>query len=41
MMFDQLLTKKQSGEFLPEGAAEAVLPEEEPTETTADAAEEE
>jgi len=42
-MFDQLLTKKESGEFLPEGSArEASLPAEEPTETeTADKAEEE
>jgi len=41
-MFSQLLDKKESGEFLPEGAAdEATLPEDEPTETAADKAEEE
>jgi len=42
-MFDQLLTKKESGEFAPEGGpSEATLPAEEPTETeTAAKAEEE
>ena len=41
-MFSQLLDKKESGEFLPDGAAdEATLPAEEPTETEADKAEEE
>lgn len=40
-MFDQLMTKKESGEFMAGGADEATLPEDEPTETTADKAEEE
>ncbi len=41
-MFSQLLDKKESGEFLPGGAAEeAQLPEDEPEETAAGKAEEE
>lgn len=41
-MFSQLLDKKDSGEFLPEGgASDATLPAEEPEETTAGQAEEE
>ncbi len=41
-MFSQLMDKKESGEFLPEGGAtEASLPAEEPAETAADKAEEE
>ena len=41
-MFSQLLDKKESGEFVVGGGAEeAALPAEEPTETTADQAEEE
>lgn len=41
-MFSQLLDKKESGEFVTGGEAEeATLPAEEPTETTAGAAEEE
>ena len=41
-MFTQLLDKKESGEFLPEGGADdAALPAEEPAETAADKAEEE
>lgn len=41
-MFSQLLDKKESGEFVGEaGAEEASLPADEPTETTADQAEEE
>ncbi|MGB7861689.1 MAG: 50S ribosomal protein L10, partial [Acidimicrobiia bacterium] len=41
-MFSQLLDKKESGEFLPEGSAsDATLPADEPPETTAEQAEEE
>ena len=41
-MFSQLMDKKESGEFLPEGGAtDASLPAEEPAETAADKAEEE
>lgn len=40
-MFSQLLDKKESGEFLPEGAAEASLPVDQPAENTAEQAEEE
>jgi large subunit ribosomal protein L10 len=41
-MFSQLLDKKESGEFLPEGSgSEATLPEEEPAETEAAAPAEE
>ena len=41
-MFTQLLDKKESGEYLPEGGADdAALPAEEPAETAADTAEEE
>jgi large subunit ribosomal protein L10 len=41
-MFSQLLDKKESGEFLPEGATiEATLPADESAETTAGSAEEE
>ncbi len=41
-MFSQLMDKKESGEFVPEGgAAEASLPAEEPAETAAEKAEEE
>lgn len=40
-MFSQLLDKKESGEFLPEGAAEASLPADKPAENTAEQAEEE
>ncbi len=41
-MFSQLMDKKESGEFLPEGGATgASLPAEEPAETAADTAEEE
>ncbi len=41
-MFSQLVDKKESGEFLPEGgASDATLPADEPEETTADQAEEE
>ncbi len=41
-MFTQLLDKKESGEYLPEGgSSDATLPAEEPEETTADQAEEE
>ena len=42
LMFSQLLDKKESGEFLPEGGnSEATLPADEPEETTAGTAEEE
>jgi large subunit ribosomal protein L10 len=41
-MFSQLLDKKESGDFMPEGGtSEATLPAEEPTETAAATAEEE
>jgi len=40
-MFSQLLDKKESGEFLPEGAEEASLPANVPAETTVEEAEEE
>jgi large subunit ribosomal protein L10 len=41
-VFSQLLTKKESGEFVPDGGlGEAVLPEVEPVETAAPTAEEE
>jgi large subunit ribosomal protein L10 len=40
-MFSQLLDKKESGEFLADGAEEASLPTDEPAETAADKAEEE
>jgi large subunit ribosomal protein L10 len=40
-MFSQLMDKKKSGESVGESADEAVLPAEEPTDTTADSAEEE
>ena len=40
-MFSQLLDKKESGEFVPEGAEEATLPADEPADTAADQAEEE
>jgi len=40
-MFSQLLDKKESGEFVIAGEAEATLPTDEPTETAADEAEEE
>ena len=40
-MFFQLLDKKESGEFLPEGAAEASLPADKPAENAAEQAEEE
>ncbi len=41
-MFSQLMDKKESGEFLPEGGStDASLPAEEPAETAADKAEEE
>ena len=40
-MFSQLLDKKKSGEFLPEGAEKASLPANEPAETTVEEAEEE
>jgi len=40
-MFSQLLDKKESGEFLPEGAVETSLPADEPAKTTARPAEEE
>ncbi|MEA1903204.1 MAG: 50S ribosomal protein L10 [Actinomycetota bacterium] len=41
-MFSQLLDKKESGEFLPEGGvSDATLPADESTETAADTAEEE
>jgi len=41
-MFSQLMDKKESGEFLPEGdVTDASLPAEEPAKTTADKAEEE
>ena len=40
-MFSQLLDKKESGEFLPEGAAEASLPADKPAENAAGQAEEE
>lgn len=41
-MFSQLLDKKESGEFVPDGGgSEAIPPVEEPEETTADQAEEE
>ena len=41
-MFSQLMDKKESGEFLPEGEAhDASLPAEEPDETEAAKAEEE
>lgn len=41
-MFTQLLDKKESGEFVPEGgSSDATLPAEEPEETAADKAEEE
>jgi large subunit ribosomal protein L10 len=40
-MFSQLMDKKESGESVGESADEAVLPAEEPTDTTADSAEEE
>jgi len=40
-MFSQLLDKKESGEFLPEGAVETSLPADEPAKTTAGQAEEE
>jgi large subunit ribosomal protein L10 len=40
-MFSQLLDKKESGEFLPEGAVETSLPADEPAKTTAGPAEEE
>jgi len=41
-MFTQLLDKKESGEFMPEGgSSDATLPAEEPEETAADKAEEE
>ena len=41
-MFSQLLDRKESGDHLPEGGAkDATLPAEEPTDTAADAAEEE
>jgi len=40
-MFSQLLDKKESGEFLPEGGDDTILPADEPAETTAEQAEEE
>ena len=40
-MFSQLLDKKESGEYLPEGAVEASLPADESAETAAETAEEE
>jgi large subunit ribosomal protein L10 len=40
-MFSQLLDKKESGEFLADGAVEASLPTDEPADTAADKAEEE
>ncbi len=40
-MFSQLLDKKESGEFLPEGGSDAVLPADEPAETEAAAKAEE
>ena len=40
-MFSQLLDKKESGEFLPEGATEASLPADKPAENAAGQAEEE
>lgn len=40
-MFSQLLDKKESGDFLADGAEEASLPSDEPADTAADKAEEE
>jgi large subunit ribosomal protein L10 len=40
-MFSQLLDKKESGEYLPEGAVETSLPADQSAETTAEPAEEE
>ena len=40
-MFSQLLDKKESGEYLPDGAVETSLRADEPAETTAEQAEEE